>query len=162
MKIRFIILIAAILAAFAAANVSAANPERHFDDLSSNSGFNYSYVSPTMLKAMGNEYLSDRAYGSLPVKTSDLTMIEVVSTPSMGQDEELWKIIREVKKSKKMETLSTRKENMYRYDVLAKMTGDSKFITNLMVITQNGGAEVYVVYMEGKIPIESLRYDLVK
>ena len=35
--------------------------------------------------------------------------------------------------------------------MLARLSGDSKYITNLMVITQNGGEAVDVVYMEGKI-----------
>lgn len=57
-----------------------------------------------------------------------------------------------------METLSSKKQDYYRYDILARLSGDGKTITNLMVITQNGGASVDVVYMEGKIPIECLKH----
>lgn len=162
MKTYIRILLTAILAAIAAGNALAANSERYFDSLSLQPGYDYSYISPTILKAMGEQYLSDRAYGSLPVMTSDLTSLEMVSTASDGQNDELWKMIRDLKKSKKLETLSTKKQDAYRYDVLARMTNDSKYITHLMVITQNGGYAVDVVYMEGKIPVESLRYDLMK
>jgi len=138
----------------------AGNPERFFEKLSAEPNYDYSFVSPTMLKAMGEQYLSDKSYGSLPIRTSDISSIETISTAINGQDETLWKIIREIKNSKKMETLSTKKQNFYRYDVLARLSGDGKYITHLMVITQNGGQSVSVVYMEGKIPIDRLRYAL--
>lgn len=70
MKTYIRILLTAILAAIAAGNALAANSERYFDSLSLQPGYDYSYISPTMLKAMGEQYLSDRAYGSLPVMTS--------------------------------------------------------------------------------------------
>ena len=138
----------------------AGNPTKYFEKIASKSNYDYSFVSPVMLKAMGDRTLSAESYGSLPVKTSDLSSIETISTAINGQDEDLWKIIREIKNSKKMETLSTKKQNYYRYDVLARLSGDGKFITNLMVVTQNGGQAVNVVYMEGKIPIDSLKYAL--
>lgn len=138
----------------------AGNPTRFFEKLSAEPNYDYSFVSPTMLKAMGDKLLTDESYGSLPVRTSDITSIETISTAINGQDETLWKIIKEVKNSKKMETLSTKKQNYYRYDVLAHLSGDGKYITHLMVVTQNGGQSVNVVYMEGKIPIDRLRFAL--
>lgn len=149
-----------LLIAFASISAMAANPTRYFNDLSGERGFDYSYVSPVMLKAMGEQYLTDKSYGNLPISTKHLTSIETISTISQGTNQELWKIIKELVKSKKMETLSSKKTNLYRYDIMAHMTSDNKYITNLMVITQNTGSNVSVVYMEGKIPTATLQYAL--
>ncbi len=63
-------------------------------------------------------------------------------------------------KEKDMETLSTKKKGDYRYDVLAKLSKDGKYLLNLMVITQNSGFSVNVVYIEGKIPMSDLSTQL--
>ncbi|MEZ3551739.1 MAG: DUF4252 domain-containing protein [Muribaculaceae bacterium] len=160
MKTFLKILFATIALCLTAATAKADNNEKYFDKIGGKSGFSYSYISPLMLKAMADQYMSDKAYGSLPIRTSSLNMIESLSTATEGQDEKLWETIRKVKKDKKLETLSTKKQDYYRYDMLARLSGDSKYITNLMVITQNGGEAVDVVYMEGKIPLESLKYHL--
>lgn len=156
----YIRIIAILVAGIFSLPAQGGNPTRYFEKLSAEANYDYTFVSPTMLKAMGDKLLSDKSYGSLPVRTSDITSIETISTAINGQDEDLWKIIREVKNNKKMETLSTKKQSYYRYDVLAHLSGDGKFITHLMVVTQNGGQSVNVVYMEGKIPIDRLRYAL--
>jgi len=163
MKAYIRILLLSIFVMASALDALAANPQKFFDDLGSEPGFDYSYISPMMLKAMGDQYLTDRAYGSLPIRTNSLKSIEMISTPTEGQNEKLWEIIKELKKNKKLETLSTKKQDFYRYDVLARINNDSQnSITHLLVITQNGGNAVDVVYMEGKIPLESLKYDIVK
>lgn len=112
-----------------------------------------------MLKAMGTQYLQDNII-RFDVRTSDITSIENISSPTNGQDDELWDIISRVKKENKMEPLSTKKTTTSRYDVLAKITDNGKFISNLMVVVQNGGQQVNVVYMVGKIPIERFKYFL--
>ena len=64
-------------------------------------------------------------------------------------------------KEKDMETLSTKKKGDYRYDVLRKnCQKDGKYLLNLMVITQNSGFSVNVVYIEGKIPMSDLSTQL--
>lgn len=131
----------------------------YFKKLSEFEGFDYSFVSPMMLKAMGNRYMADTADG-LPIQADNLTMIESISTSRNGTNEDFWKAIKGVIKDKKLETLSTKKKNNYRYDVLAKLSRDGKFITNLLVITQNGGNNVSVVYMEGEIPLQNVQYSL--
>lgn len=158
LHIRFIAIIALLFSAFSA---HADNAGKYFDELSDKTFFNYSYISPTMLRLWGDNYISasgSHAYDNLPIQCKDITSIENVSTSIKGQDETLWKIIRKIKKDKNMETLTTRKDDNYRYDVLVTMSKDKKKITNLMVITQNGGMSVEVIYMEGKIPMESLQY----
>ena len=45
----------------------AGNPTRFFEKLSSEPNYDYSFVSPTMLKAMGDRLLTEESYGSLPV-----------------------------------------------------------------------------------------------
>ena len=101
---------------------------------------------------------SSHAYDNLPIQCKDLTSIENLFTQTEGQNEELWKIIRKIKKDKNMETLTTKKSDNYRYDVLASLSKDGKKILNLMVVTQTGPDCVDVVYMEGKIPLETIRY----
>lgn len=154
MKTHIRLLLSAIMSVMALASYGG-NPAKYFESLSEKDTYNYSYVSPMMLRAMADRYISTE---NVPVRSSDLTSIETVSTVVNGQDEALWKIIKDLKKEKKMETLSSKKQDYYRYDILARLSGDGKTITNLMVITQNGGASVDVVYMEGKIPIECLKH----
>lgn len=135
----------------------AAEPTKYFREMANKDGFDYSYVSPVMLKAMGNSMLSESNTTGISLNSSDLNFIETVNTEFHGTDDDLWTIIRKLKKDKKLENISTRKKDYYRYDVLAKMTGDNKYFTHIMVVTQNGASNVNVVYMEGKIPVESLR-----
>ncbi len=147
------------LSAFIAMNANAGNPQKYFEELSNNPEFSYSYVSPTMLKVMDDQYLADNMI-RFELKTSDLTSIENIATNTGGQDEDLWRIIRQIKKDKKLETLSTKKAKNSRYDILARI--DGKSITNLMVVSQAGGDQVNVVYMEGKIPLERFKYFMVE
>lgn len=136
----------------------AASPTKYFDEISTQNSFDYSYISPTMLRMMGDNYLSSSTQEyNLPIQCKDLTSIENVSTSTNGQNDELWKIIRKVKKEHNMETLTTKKSTNYRYDVLVTLTKDGKKITHLMVITQNGPFSTDVIYMEGKIPLESIQ-----
>ena len=154
--LRFILSLIIAMAAFSA---FAGNPPKYFESLSGNQGFDYTYVSPLMLKAMGDTSLTGE-FGNLPVKTSQISSIESITTAINGQDEDLWKIISSIKKDKKMDTLTTKKRDYYRYDVLAHLSNDGKYITHLLVVTQNGGPMVEVVYMEGKIPLDALSHSL--
>ena len=136
----------------------AASPTRYFEELSTEPYLDYSYISPTMLRMMGDSYLSSSSHEyNLPIQCKDLSSIENVPTSSNGQQDELWKIFRQIKKEHHMETLTTKKSTNYRYDVLVTLTKDGKKITNLMVITQNGPYSTEVIYMEGKIPLESIQ-----
>lgn len=150
-----------IIIGISSSTAFAANPKKYFEDLSSNPKFDYTYVSPLMLQAMGDQYLSQERSGGLPVKSSQITSIETISTNGDGMNEKLWKAITSIKKDNKLETLTTKKKDFYRYDVFAKLSGDHKYFTNLLVITQDGAENVSVVYMEGKIPVNSnLKYSL--
>lgn len=148
----FLILLPAVL--------FAGNPPKYFEELSTKPNYNYNYVSPTMLKAMGDKYIATEASANLPVRTSDITSIENISTMVNGQDDDLWNIISRLKKDKNMETLTTKKKDNYRYDVLATLSKDGKRIMHLLVVTQNGGNCVDVIYMTGKIPMERLKFSL--
>lgn len=146
MKKILLIVLLVFLPALAAV-INAADP--YFSSLSTKEGFDYTYVSPSMLKMMGKKVVNS----DLNIRASDINSIETVSTVGKGTDDELWKGIRSIKNKLKLETLTTKKEENYRYDVLGKLSGDNRFITRLMVITQNTGANVSVVYIEGKIPL---------
>ena len=139
------------LAAIFSTSAFAASPKKYFDSLSSDANFDYSYVSPYMLKAMGGQYIDG---GGLSISADDITSIETISTFSDGSSDEFWDIIRKVKKENDMETLSTKKQGYYRYDVLGKLSDNGKVLTNLLVITQNTGSKVTVVYIVGKIPMD--------
>ena len=150
MKTYFKIIILTLMAIFAS-QAFAANPKKYFDSLSSDVNFDYSYVSPYMLKAMGGQYIDG---GGLNICADDISSIETISTLNAGTDDNLWDIIKKVKKENEMETLSTKKQGYYRYDVLGKLSANGKILTNLLVITQNTGNKVTVVYIVGKIPMD--------
>lgn len=152
------IFLIALFALVAAHPAGAASPKKYFEDLSTNLIFDYTYISPSMLKAMGTRTLSSDATGISTLQACDVTSIESVSTINGGNDEKLWNAIRKIKSDKDLETLSTRKEGITRYDILAKLSGNSQFVTNILVIQQSGGDMVEVVYIEGKIPISKLQY----
>lgn len=146
-----------LIAAIIPATLSAGNPKKYFEEIAQKPNYEYSYISPMMLKAMGNQYLKDNII-RFDVRTSDITSIENISSPVNGQDDDLWDIISKIKKDNKMEPMSTKKTSTSRYDVLAKLTNNGKFISHLLVVSQNGGQQVNVVYMVGKIPIERFKY----
>lgn len=125
----------------------AASPTTYFDGLANEPAFDYTYISPYMLKAMGNSLIES---GGFNLNASDLNSIEIIATESEGTNEELWKSIRKIKNNNKLELLSTKKHGDYRYDVLGKISGDK--LTNVLVVVQNTGLAVNVVYIEGKIP----------
>lgn len=159
MHLKFHIrLITIVIANLFFLSITAGNPTKYFEDLSMKPNYTYSYVSPTMLRVMGDTYISPQEYSNLPIKSSDITSIENIATMVNGQDDELWNIIHRIKKDKNMDTLTTKKKDNYRYDVLATLTKDGKYILNLLVVTQNGGNCVDVIYMEGKIPMERLKF----
>lgn len=135
----------------------AANPKKYFEGLSANTDFNYTYVSPYMLKAMGSQVIDS---GGLRISASDISAIETVSTYNSGTKTEFWDIIKKIRKDNNLETLTTKKEGYYRYDVLAKLSDNGKVLTHLLVITQNGGNNVSVVYVVGKIPMEEIGIQL--
>lgn len=139
-----------------ATDMTAGSPQKYFESLSSNPDFDYTFISPLMLQAMGNTLLSRENAGGIPVSSQDLSYIETISTIGGGANETLWKIIRKIKNDKKLETLTTKKKDYYRYDVFGKLSNDKKYVTHIMVITQNGGENVDVVYMEGEIPVGSI------
>lgn len=87
----------------------AANPKKYFEKISGKNGYDYSYVSPLMLKAMSEQYLSDDKVIQFELKTSDLTSIENITAESSENVGELKKLIPEIIKDNKMETLSTKK-----------------------------------------------------
>lgn len=147
---RLIAILIILLAGISAASGADASP--CFNSLSSREGFDYTYVSPAMLKLMGDKIVNT----DLNIRASDITSIETVSTIGEGTDAELWMLIRTLKNKMKLETLTTKKSEDFRYDVLGKLSGDHKFITRMMVITQDTGANVTVVYIEGKIPIQEI------
>lgn len=136
----------------------AGGPDKYFEIFATHPDFDYTYISPLMLQAMGRTELSQESSGGLQLYAQDLTSIETVSTIGEGENETLRKIIKKIKNDKKLETLSTQKKMYYRYDIYGKLSNDKKYITNLMVITQNGGENVMVLYMEGKIPLQTLQY----
>lgn len=149
----FIKIIITSLAMFLASSAFADNPKKYFDGLSTDSNFDYSYVSPYMLKAMGGQYIDG---GGLNISSADISSIETLSTANSGTSDDLWDIIKKVKKENNMETLSTKKKGYYRYDVLGKLSDNGKILTNMLVITQNGGNNVNVVYIVGKIPMDQI------
>lgn len=149
----FLKIIITSLAMFLASSAFADNPKKYFDGLSTDSNFDYSYVSPYMLKAMGGQYIDG---GGLNISSSDISSIETLSTINSGTSDDLWDIIKRVKKENNMETLSTKKKGYYRYDVLGKLSDNGKILTNMLVITQNGGNNVNVVYIVGKIPMDQI------
>ncbi|MBD5358245.1 MAG: DUF4252 domain-containing protein [Bacteroides sp.] len=135
------------------ASAFAANPKKYFEALSTVGDFNYTYISPYMLKAMGGSHINS---GGLSISSSDISLIETLSTYTSGTNNDLWDTIRKVKKDNDLETLSTKKEGYYRYDVLGKLSSNGKVLTHLLVITQNGGNNVSVVYIVGKIPMDEI------
>lgn len=152
-------LIATLILLVSAFSALAARPVKYFEGLTQKNVLtNYNYVSPTMLRMMGNTNLSSSSnrYQNLPIQCKDIKSIESITFQSTP-DEELWSIIKKIKKDKNMETLITKQSDYYRYDVFVSMTKDGKKILNLLVITQNGGNGVDVIYMEGRIPIESIQ-----
>lgn len=152
MKTYLKIFFAAMLA-LVSASASAANPKKYFEGLSSKSDFDYTYVSPFMLKAMGGQTIDG---GGLSINASDISAIETVATYSSGTSETLWDAIKKVKKDNDLETLSTKKQGYYRYDVLGKLSDNGRILTHLLVITQDTGAKVSVVYIVGKIPMDQI------
>lgn len=147
---RIMTILLVLLASFSSSYAADAAP--CFSNLSAREGFDYTYVSPAMLKMMGDKVVNT----DLGIRASDVISIETVSTIGEGTDTELWALIRGLKKKMKLETLSTKKSDNYRYDVLGKLSGNRKYISKLMVITQDTGANVTVVYIEGQIPIQDL------
>ncbi|MDE6578541.1 MAG: DUF4252 domain-containing protein [Muribaculaceae bacterium] len=131
---------------------AAGKPAKYFDYLSSAPGFDYTYVSPSMLKMMGNKVVNT----DLNIRASDISSIETITTMTEGTNTDLWESIRKLKSKMNLSTLTTKKQDNYRYDVLAKLSGDGKFITKLMVVTQDTGENVTVVYIEGKIPLDDV------
>lgn len=152
MKTYLKIFIAAMLALISA-SAFAANPKKYFDGLSSKSDFDYTYVSPFMLKAMGGQIIDG---GGLSISASDISAIETVATYTSGTSETLWDTIKKVKKDNDLETLSTKKQGYYRYDVLGKLSDNGRILTHLLVITQDTGNKVSVVYIVGKIPMDQI------
>lgn len=149
--IRIIIISAMTLCALSA---HAEDSKKYFSGVANKPDFDYTYVSPVMLKSMGDRFLNEADAGGMQLRSTNISSIETISTPTRGEDEDLWKIIRQLKKDKKLENLSTKKKDSYRYDMLARISGDGRYITHLMIITQNGSENVNVVYIEGKIPID--------
>ncbi len=152
MKTYLKIILVSMLA-LVSASAFAANPKKYFDSLSSEPDFDYTYVSPFMLKAMSSQIIDG---GGLRIYASDISAIETLSTNNSGTNENLWSIIKKVKKDNDMETLSTKKQGYYRYDVLGKLSDNGKILTHLLVITQNTGNNVSVVYIVGKIPMDQI------
>lgn len=154
-------ILSSILMTLAFSSYAAA--PKYFENLSEKPGYEYVYVSPLMLKALGTTNLasSKTLAGDigLNIPASTISHIEIISSPTMGQDDELWKIIRNIKNDKKLSTLTTKKEGSYRYDVLAKPDGSN--LNNLMIVTQEGGYFVNVVYIEGKIPLDNIKNSII-
>ena len=153
MRTLFKIFFATVLTILMSATAYSANPKKYFDSLSTKSDFNYTYVSPYMLKAMGNQTIDG---GGLRISASDISSIETISTSFSGTNDDLWEAIRKVKKDNGLETLSTKKEGYYRYDVLGKLSDNGRILTQMLVITQNTGNNVSVVYIVGKIPMDQI------
>ncbi len=151
---KYIRLIFFTLAVILSTSAFAANPKKYFDELSIDPGFDYTYVSPYMLKAMGGTHIDS---GGLSISSSDISSIETISTYNNGTSPELWDLIRKVMKENSMETLSTKKQGYYKYDVLGKLSDNGKVLTHLLVITHNGGANVTVVYIVRKIQMAEIR-----
>lgn len=150
---------AALILFLSAISVFAANPTKHFEELSARDNSTiYNYISPTMLRMMGDNYLnsSSNTYKNLPIQCKDITMIESI-TYETNADKELWNIIKKLKKDKNMQTLITKKTDYNRYDVLVTLTKDGKKILNLLMVSQDGIGGADVIYMEGRIPIENIQ-----
>lgn len=82
-----------ILIAMSCFSISAfaGSPQKYFESLASDPEFDYTYISPLMLQAMGDTPLSHENYGGLPVSSQNLKCIETISTYTGGTNESLWK-----------------------------------------------------------------------
>lgn len=137
----------------------AANPEqRSFADFASKQGYEYTYISPQMLQILGSQYIDNKSFGNLDLQAKHLTSVESLTTSVNSQDDGIWDKIRKVKEENKLKTLSTKQNATRRYDILANISGDGKFITRLMIVTQKGATAMSVVYLTGRIPVSALRY----
>ena len=156
MKLRFLLF---TLITFCGLTAMAEEGKKYFEELSTQHPFSqYNYVSPVMLKALGSTMLDQSNYVNLPITGNDLTMIETITMDSNSK--KIWEIIKKIKSEKKLETLTTKKMKDNRYDVLASLSKDGNYIENLLVVTQTGGIYVNVVYMEGRIPLDKIRFSL--
>lgn len=134
-----------------------AKAENHFENLSTEQGYDYVYISPEMVKAMSSSQLrTDDVHGNTyNLSFSDLNEVEILSTATKGTDVHLWQIIRGIIKQKGLKTLTCTKEGYRRFDMIGKVD-DSNVLTHLMLIVQNGGNNVSVTYMTGRIPLENM------
>lgn len=132
---------------------SGAMAERYFDTLSANPEFNYTYISPYMLKAMSGNI---KTVQELTLSADCLEEVEIISTYTNGTDADFWKAIRSVIKKFDLKTLSTTKNNYNRSDILGRLNGSNN-LSYLMLITQTGGSCVSVTFITGDIPLSKLK-----
>lgn len=139
-----VLLLSAILSAAA---------KTKFDTIGGRENFNYTYISPAMLKAMSGTIDSN----GYTLDTDNLTSVETISTLTDGTNKEFWDAIRSVIKEENLETLSTNKNYYTRFDMLGKINSAGN-ITHLMLIQQNGGNQVTVTYLIGDIPVKDFNF----
>ncbi len=156
-------ILATLIFALGSLAAFAAQPVKYFEELSGKQrhGLYYNYISPTMLKMLGDNSLSSASknnkYSNLPVQCKDLTSLENIYMESGTNNDELWEIIHKIKKEHNMETLITQKSQDSRKDILVTISKDGSKILNLLVISQMAPTMVDVIYIVGKIPVESIR-----
>ena len=130
-----------------------AKAERYFDNLSSSPDFNYTYISPYMLKAMNGNIKTGQ---ELTLSVDCLNEVEIISTYTSGTNKEFWQAIRDVIKKFDLKTLSTTKNNYNRSDILGRLNSSNN-LSYLMLINQTGGKWVSVTFITGDIPLSYLK-----
>lgn len=139
------------------ASASAADPNQ-FSHFASKPGYEYIYISPEMLKILGNQIIDNGAFGNISLRANQIKSVEVLQTSSNAQDDELWVVIRKVKENNKLKTLSTKQNSSERSDILGTLSANGKFLSKLMIVSQKGSKSVSMVYLTGDIPIESIQF----
>ncbi|MBD5204601.1 MAG: DUF4252 domain-containing protein [Bacteroidales bacterium] len=145
--LRSIIIMVILLSA------STARADQYFTSMAEKEGFNYTYISPYMLKAMSGQITTFNI-----LDTDKLEEVEIISTLYNGTDADFWRTIRGIITKFNLKTLSTVKHYNNRTDMLGNINSN-KEVTHLMTITQNGGNNVTVTLMTGKIPLDSISFD---
>ena len=140
-----------LLAFLLATLVFTASAQPRFQKISEFENFNYSYISPAMLKAMGDNYYETEGF-RVPFKQLD--SVETISTMVDGTNDRFWETIRQVIKDERMESLTTNKIGINRTDFLGRLNGNQ--LQSVMLITQHGGNWVSVSYIKGVIMLNSL------
>lgn len=149
----------ALLFVAASSLAFAANPEKYFERIGENSHYDYSYTSKELLQTMGASPMILFEENQLPIKASDISSIETLTTRNGKgfDDDELWAQIKKLKEDQKLTTLYTKKQQSCRYDILGRqMATNPKCFSQLLIVTQYPSKRVKIIYVTGKIPLISM------